>query len=72
MVRSLNGRMNVARVPEQFRVDCSFDCSIAQNGEMSNCPPFKGALLTIAHLRHSLLNALANNPRETERRRRAC
>jgi hypothetical protein len=72
MVRSLNGCMNVAGAPEQLSIDCSSNCSIAQIGVMSNCPPFRGALLTITRLHHSLLNTPAINLYGTEQRAQAC
>ena len=72
MVRSLNGCMNVAGAPEQLSIDCSSNCSIAQIGVMSNCPPFRGALLTITRLHHSLLVTDAGNLGEIKQGRPAC
>jgi|tagenome__1003787_1003787.scaffolds.fasta_scaffold20988526_9 hypothetical protein len=60
MVRCLIDQMNLAGVSEQLSIDCSSDCSIAQNRVMSNRPPFRGALLVITRLLH-LLNSPAAN-----------
>ncbi len=73
MVRCLNGHMEIAPVSEQFSIDCLSDCSNAQNSVMSNCPPpFRGALLAITRLRHSLLNTPAVSLCDIKRGRPAC
>jgi hypothetical protein len=72
MVRSWNGHVNAAGVPEQSSNSMSNRCSIAQIDVMSNRPPCKGPLLIVTFLRHSLLNTPAGDLRDIKRGRPVC